>query len=102
MADYLGEKILRGNPTHPDAIETNLGWIVLGLVNPPLASYSTPSASSIRRKKRPKAHPYIKYGFVAVEKSAIELSQCVVCLDTLSSDALWLTRRDCSSICITA
>ncbi|KRY90573.1 hypothetical protein T4D_2972 [Trichinella pseudospiralis] len=45
---------------------------------------------------------YIKYGFVAVEKSAIELSQCVVCLDTLSSDALWLTRRDCSSICITA
>ncbi|KRZ26122.1 hypothetical protein T4B_7649 [Trichinella pseudospiralis] len=45
---------------------------------------------------------YIKYDFVAVEKSAIELSQCVVCLDTLSSDALWLTRRDCSSICITA
>ncbi|KAL1236409.1 Transcription factor [Trichinella pseudospiralis] len=94
MADYLGEKILRGNPTHPGAIETNLGWIVLGLVNPPNSGSSTPSASSIRRKERPKAHP--------VEKSAIELSQCVVCLDTLSSDALWLTRRDCSSICITA
>ncbi|KRZ76289.1 Zinc finger BED domain-containing protein 5, partial [Trichinella papuae] len=34
----------------------------------------------------------MKYGFVAIEKSAVELSQCVVCLDTLSSNALWPTR----------
>ncbi|KRZ58658.1 hypothetical protein T02_1348 [Trichinella nativa] len=32
---FLGEKILRGNPTDPVAIETTLGWVVFGPVNPP-------------------------------------------------------------------
>ncbi|XP_003367447.1 Pao retrotransposon peptidase superfamily, partial [Trichinella spiralis] len=34
---FLGEKILRGNPTDPVAIETTLGWVVFGPVNPPSA-----------------------------------------------------------------
>ncbi|KRX13086.1 Pol polyprotein, partial [Trichinella nelsoni] len=34
---FLGEKILRGNPTEPVAIETTLGWVVFGPVNPPSA-----------------------------------------------------------------
>ncbi|KRZ48450.1 Protein ZBED8 [Trichinella nativa] len=35
---------------------------------------------------------YIKYGFVAIEKNGVEVPQCVVCLDTLSNDALRPTR----------
>ncbi|KRX38144.1 hypothetical protein T05_4399 [Trichinella murrelli] len=35
---FLGEKILRGNPTDPVAIETTLGWVVFGPVNPPSTS----------------------------------------------------------------
>ncbi|KRZ47712.1 hypothetical protein T02_6517 [Trichinella nativa] len=34
---FLGEKILRSNPTEPVAIETTLGWVVFGPVNPPSA-----------------------------------------------------------------
>ncbi|KRZ81732.1 hypothetical protein T08_12448, partial [Trichinella sp. T8] len=34
---FLGEKILQGNPTEPVAIETTLGWVVFGPVNPPSA-----------------------------------------------------------------
>ncbi|KRY26007.1 hypothetical protein T01_4682, partial [Trichinella spiralis] len=35
---FLGEKLLRGNPTDPVAIETTLGWVVFGPVNPPSTS----------------------------------------------------------------
>ncbi|KRY08291.1 SCAN domain-containing protein 3, partial [Trichinella patagoniensis] len=35
---------------------------------------------------------YIKYGFVAIEKNGVEVPQCVVCLDTLSNDAIRPTR----------
>ncbi|KRY05222.1 hypothetical protein T03_11794, partial [Trichinella britovi] len=31
---FLGEKILRGNHNDPVAIETTLGWVVFGPVNP--------------------------------------------------------------------
>ncbi|KRY44740.1 hypothetical protein T03_14432, partial [Trichinella britovi] len=34
---FLGEKILQSNPTEPVAIETTLGWVVFGPVNPPSA-----------------------------------------------------------------
>ncbi|KRZ14060.1 Protein ZBED8 [Trichinella zimbabwensis] len=43
-------------------------------------------------KKRKYDAEYIKYSFVAVEKNGVEVPQCVVCLDTLSNDALRLTR----------
>ncbi|KRX20057.1 hypothetical protein T07_12726 [Trichinella nelsoni] len=35
---FFGEKILRGNPTEPVAIERTLGWVVLGPMNPPSTS----------------------------------------------------------------
>ncbi|KRZ61820.1 SCAN domain-containing protein 3 [Trichinella nativa] len=43
-------------------------------------------------KKRKYDAEYIKYGFVAIEKNGVEVPQCVVCLDTLSNDALRPTR----------
>ncbi|KRX31880.1 SCAN domain-containing protein 3, partial [Trichinella sp. T9] len=43
-------------------------------------------------KKRKYDAEYIKYGFVAIEKNGVEVPQFVVCLDTLSNDALRPTR----------
>ncbi|KRZ92366.1 SCAN domain-containing protein 3 [Trichinella sp. T8] len=43
-------------------------------------------------KKRKYDAEYIKYGFVAIEKNGVEVPQCVVCLDTLSNNALRPTR----------
>ncbi|KRX93267.1 SCAN domain-containing protein 3 [Trichinella pseudospiralis] len=43
-------------------------------------------------KKRKYHAEYIKYGFVNTVKNGVEVPQCVVCLYTLSNDALRLTR----------
>ncbi|KRX34620.1 SCAN domain-containing protein 3 [Trichinella murrelli] len=45
-----------------------------------------------RVKKPSGCLKYIKYGFVAIEKNGVEVPQFVVCLDTLSNDALRPTR----------
>ena len=39
-------------------------------------------------KKRLYSDEYIKYGFVSITKNEIQYPQCVICLQTLSNDAL--------------